>query len=98
MLEVKEEKGVGTVLDAVLYDGVIKIGDTIVIGNPDEPIITKVKTILVPEKGKLKSVKEAEASAGIKIAANDIEQVIPGVPVEVAGANIEETKAKCRQR
>ncbi|MFA5887348.1 MAG: translation initiation factor IF-2 [Candidatus Nanoarchaeia archaeon] len=94
VLEVKEEKGVGTVLDAVLYDGVIKTGDTIVIGNPDEPIVTKVKTILVPEKGKLKSVKEAEASAGIKIAANDIEQVIPGVPVEAAGANLEETKAR----
>lgn len=94
VLEVKEEKGVGTVLDAVLYDGVIKAGDTIVVGNVETPIVSKVKSILVPEKGKLKSVKEAIAAAGIRIAANDIEQVIPGVPVEVAGANIEETKAK----
>jgi len=34
VLEVKEEKGVGKVLDAILYDGIIRQGDTIVIGDP----------------------------------------------------------------
>ncbi|MBU2639042.1 MAG: translation initiation factor IF-2 [Nanoarchaeota archaeon] len=92
VLEVKEEKGIGKVLDAILYDGVLKQGDAIAIGDPDGAIITKIRGIFIPEKGKLKSVTEISAAAGIRISAPDIEKVIPGVPLASAGKDIEKAK------
>jgi len=46
-----------------------------------------VRSILVPEKSKLVSAKEINAAAGIRIAAPDIERVIPGVPLAVANSD-----------
>ncbi len=39
ILEVKEEKGLGTTVDVILYDGNLKRNDTIVIGSLIEPIV-----------------------------------------------------------
>lgn len=60
ILEVKEQKGIGACVDAVIYDGSLSVGDTIVIGSVNssnsgsnsnsnfEPLITKVKAIFRP--------------------------------------------------
>jgi translation initiation factor 5B len=40
VLEVKEEVGLGTTLDVILYDGELKVGDTIVVGSRGAPIST----------------------------------------------------------
>ena len=48
VLEVKEERGLGTTIDVILYDGTLKKGDTIVVGTLDEPIQTKVRAVLKP--------------------------------------------------
>ena len=48
ILEVKEEKGIGKSLDVIIYDGCLKINDTIVIGSLGEPIVTKVKSLFQP--------------------------------------------------
>ena len=45
ILEVKEEKGLGKTLDVILYNGFLKVNDTIVIGSLGEPIITKVRAL-----------------------------------------------------
>ena len=82
-VEVKEEKGLGTTLDVILYDGKLKTGDTIIIGGIDQPIITKVKVLLEPQplaeisdkKTKFKAVKEVVGAAGIKISAQGIREV-----------------------
>ncbi len=92
ILEVKEEKGLGTTLDVIIYDGKIKTGDQIVIGGLEKPIVTKVKALLQPEKGKLKSIKEVLAAAGVKISALDLDEVVAGMPIQVANKNIEEIK------
>ncbi|MFH1638244.1 MAG: translation initiation factor IF-2, partial [Candidatus Woesearchaeota archaeon] len=84
VLEVKEEKGLGTALDIILYDGSIKAGDTIVIGGVSEPVTTKVRGLLEPDKGKLKGVKEAHAASGLKIVAPNIKGVVAGMPLVVA--------------
>ncbi|MBU2589169.1 MAG: translation initiation factor IF-2 [Nanoarchaeota archaeon] len=94
ILEVKDEKGVGTTLDIILYDGVLKSGDTIVIGGLNEPIVTKVRGLFLPEKGKMKSVKEVVAAAGVRIFAPDLNEVISGVPLMVAHDDLEEVKAQ----
>lgn len=98
ILEVKEEKGIGTTLDVILYDGTLKVNDQIILGTLNQPIITKVKNIFLPdEKGKSKPVKEIKAAAGIKISANDIKEAIAGFPLEVVRNNLEELKEKIKE-
>jgi translation initiation factor 5B len=92
ILEVKEEKGLGKALDVILYDGHLKVGDTIVIGSLGEPITTRIKALFEPaplaemrdKKSKFSSVKEAYAATGVKITAPDLEEVVAGMPVRSA--------------
>ncbi len=92
ILEVKEEKGLGTTLDVILYDGKLKVNDLIVIGSTDKPITTKIRTLLEPnplsemrdKKSKFKSVKEVTAATGVKISAPNLKNVIAGMPLKVA--------------
>ena len=89
ILEVKEEKGLGTTIDVIIYDGSLKQNDTIVIGSLHEPIVTKVKALLeaMPlsemrdKKAKFKPMKEITAAAGIKISAPDLDNVVAGMPL-----------------
>ncbi len=92
VLEIKEAKGVGTTIDAIIYDGTIKANDTIVIGSMGEPIVTRVKALFLEEKGKLKGVKEVSAAAGVKISAPDAENVLAGMPFRTSGKDLEATK------
>ncbi len=102
VLEVKEEKGLGSTLDVIIYDGSIKVNDIIVIGNIGEPIATKVKALLEPKplsemrdsKSKFSSVRQAVAATGIKIAAKEIGSVIAGMPFVVANTSADIAKAK----
>jgi|TARA_Y100000310_G_scaffold345820_1_gene470463 translation initiation factor 5B len=89
VLEVKEEKGLGTSLDVIIYDGSLKQNDTIVIGALVEPIVTKVKALFEPaalaemrdKKSKFKSVKQVTAATGVKISAPELDNVIAGMPL-----------------
>ena len=91
ILEVKEERGLGKTIDVILYDGVLKAGDTIVYGTLDEPKQTKVRGLFEPapnvemrdRKGKFRSVKQALAATGVKISAPDLEGAAAGMPVHV---------------
>lgn len=89
VLEVLEEKGLGKTLDTIIYDGVIKKGDQVVLGSLKEPIITKVKALFIPEGKKLKSLDEAHAAMGVKIACQESEGVISGMPVQVVSGNLD---------
>lgn len=94
VLEVKEEKGLGTTIDVIIYDGTIKKGDLFVVGGLEEPIASKVKILLEPEKKKLKQVKEVSAAIGVKISAPDIRNIVPGMPLRVT---TEKELAKVKQ-
>ena len=99
ILEVKEEKGLGTILDVVLYDGVLKVNDQIVLGTLGEPITTKVKALFEPlplsemrdKKGKFKSVKEVSAAAGVRVSAVGVEDAVAGMPL-IGSKNLIEAK------
>ncbi|MFB6075900.1 MAG: translation initiation factor IF-2 [Candidatus Aenigmatarchaeota archaeon] len=87
VLEVKELRGMGTTIDVILYDGEIRKGDYLVIGGK-EPKVTKIRCLLKPNPlGELRTEKrfnrmdEVQAASGIKIAAPDLEDVIPGSPI-----------------
>ncbi len=89
VLEVKEEKGLGMTVDAIIYDGTLKTNDTIVIGSLGEPIVTKVKALFEPmpltemrgKKTKFKSVKQVSAATGVKISAPELGNVVAGMPL-----------------
>jgi len=89
VLEVTEEPGLGATVNAVVYDGILKRGDTVVIGGRDKPIVTKVRAVLLPKpldeirdpRDKFSSVDEVAAASGVKIAAPDLEGAIAGAPL-----------------
>jgi translation initiation factor 5B len=101
VLEVKEEVGLGKTLNVIIYDGVLSSEDTIVIGGKEGPISTKIRAILVPQpldeirdpRKKFNSIDEAHAAAGIKIAAPDIDEAIPGSPLIAVGGEMSEERA-----
>jgi translation initiation factor 5B len=101
VLEVKEEVGLGITLNAIIYDGTLHDDDTIVIGGKEGPITTKIRAILVPQpleeirdsKKRFNNIPEAHAAAGIKIAAPDIDDAIPGSPLLSVGKDMSLEKA-----
>jgi translation initiation factor 5B len=94
VLEVKEERGLGFTIDAIIYDGVIGVGDTIVIGGREKPITTKVRALLKPKPNReirveerFDRVQKLIAAAGVKILAPNLEDVMAGSPLRVANEN-----------
>jgi translation initiation factor 5B len=92
VLEVTDEKGFGTTLDVVLYDGTIAEDDRIVVGGFEEPIVTTVRALLSPRslaeirtESRFEQVDDVSAAAGIKIAAPDLATAMAGAPVRVVG-------------
>jgi translation initiation factor 5B len=100
VLEVKEVKGFGMTIDVILYDGVVRSGDYIVIGGK-EPIVTRVKALLAPKplrelrvERQFDLIDEAEAAAGIKIVAPGLDSVIAGSPIIAVRDEKDVEKAK----
>jgi len=91
VLEVKEERGLGTTIDTIVYNGVIKVGDKIVVAGKNEPFITTVRALLKPKpldeirdpSDRFQNVKECTAACGIKIAAPELEKTFAGAPIKV---------------
>lgn len=54
----KEEVGLGTTIDAVVYDGIIRHKDTIVLTTPENVITTKIRSLLKPKA--LEEIREAK--------------------------------------
>jgi translation initiation factor 5B len=89
VLEVRETPGLGSTIVAIIYDGVLKKGDTIVVGGLDKPVVTKVKALLMPKpldemrspEDRFLAVDELRAAAGVLIAAQGLEEVVAGAPL-----------------
>jgi translation initiation factor 5B len=101
VLEVREEVGLGHTLNAIIYDGVLKAEDTIVIGGKNGPISTKIRALLMPQpldeirdpKKRFTAIDEVPAAAGIKIAAPNIEDALPGSPLYALDDDFTENRA-----
>lgn len=89
VLEVKDEPGLGTTINAIIFDGALKVDDTIVLGGRDAPIVTEVRAILVPKpldeirdpRDRFTSVKRVTAASGVKLAAPKLESALAGSPL-----------------
>ncbi|WP_148882063.1 intein-containing translation initiation factor aIF-2 [Thermococcus aciditolerans] len=103
ILEIREEVGLGTTLDVIIYDGTLRRDDTIVVGGKDKAIVTKIRALLKPKpldeirdpRFRFDQVEEVAAAAGIKIAAPGLEEALAGSPV--IAARSEEDIEKARQ-
>ena len=89
VLEVKEEPGLGVTINVIIYDGVLKVNDRIVLGGRQDVIETYIRAILLPKpldeirdpRDKFSSVTDIAAAAGIKIAAPNLDQALAGSPI-----------------
>lgn len=89
VLEIKEEPGLGLTLNTIIYDGTLQKDDLIVVGGKENPIVTRVRAILVPKpldemrdpRDKFTSVDSVFAAAGVKIVASDLERALAGAPL-----------------
>jgi translation initiation factor 5B len=104
VLEVKEERGLGTTLDVILYDGTLAIGDEIAVAAQDTVVVTKVRSLLKPRpmkeilvEDRFERVKSVAAAAGIKVTAPNLENVIAGSPFFVIRGNREEVEARIKK-
>ncbi|HUK28108.1 MAG TPA: translation initiation factor IF-2 [Candidatus Acidoferrales bacterium] len=86
VLEVKDEPGLGTTINAIIYDGSLKVDDTVVLGGRDKPIVTEIRAILLPKpldeirdpRDRFTSVKRVSAASGVKVAAPSLENALAG--------------------
>ena len=93
ILEKKETRGLGVTIDAILYDGTLRVNDTIAFATPDGIKTSKIKALIEPrpladigEGGKYAYVDEVSAASGIKISGTSLDDAIPGSPlIQVIG-------------
>jgi translation initiation factor 5B len=102
VLEVKEDPGIGHTIDVIIYDGILHKNDTFVVAGINGPIVTKVRSILVPKpltdirlaKTDLMPIDEIQAAAGVKISAPGLEEAIAGSPFIVVSSQEELEQVK----
>lgn len=105
ILEVKEEIGLGATVDVIIYEGKIRVGDTVVLGGKRGTITTSVRSLLKPRsldeirdpRFKFESIKEVHASAGVKIAASNLADALPGSPLKVTREEVEKTEEEVKR-
>jgi translation initiation factor 5B len=90
VLEVKDTRGFGTTIDAVIYDGTLAADDRIVVGGVNDPIVTEVRALLQPRPlseiradEAFEQVDSVVAAQGVKIAAPDLDDAMAGAPIRV---------------
>lgn len=101
VLEVKVIEGLGTTIDVVLSNGILREGDRIVVCGLNGPIVTQVRALLTPQplrELRVKSAyvhhKEVKAALGVKITAPDLEKAIAGSRLLVVGPDDDEDDLK----
>ena len=101
VMEVKKMAGFGTTIDVCLRSGTIKVSDKIVLAGHEGPIVTEIRSLLLPEpnkefrvKNSYKNFVEATGSQTIKIVAKELEKALAGHPLFVARTDEEVEKYK----
>lgn len=107
VLEVKAISGLGTTIDVVLVNGFLREGDRIVLAGHDGPIVTHIRSLLVPQplkelriKTQYKELKTIYGSIGVKITGHDLEKAVAGFELAVArkDSEVEDLKMECWNR
>ncbi|KAL6842130.1 hypothetical protein ACP4OV_028109 [Aristida adscensionis] len=84
VLEVNEDKDLGTTIDVVLINGMLRKGDQIVVRTKQGPVTTSIRYLLTPnplEERRAKGYKyheELRAAQGVKVVARGLQHAIAG--------------------
>ena len=106
VLEVKEEKGIGTVLDTIVYKGTLCVGDQILVSSTKgDPIQTKVRALLRPRPldeirdptQRFDKVDSVSAAAGIRLVGQDMEDAMAGGILRVANEDVDAIREEVRK-
>jgi translation initiation factor 5B len=89
VLEIVEEEGMGATVNAVISNGVLRVGDRIALLGKDGPFLARVRALMMPKpldemrdpRDRFKMIEEVAASAGVKIVAEGLEKAFPGSPI-----------------
>ncbi|XP_038674103.1 eukaryotic translation initiation factor 5B isoform X2 [Scyliorhinus canicula] len=91
VMEVKALPGMGTTIDVILINGIMKEGDTIIVPGVEGPIVTQIRGLLLPPplkelrvKNPYEKQKEVWAAQGVKVLAKDLEKSLAGLPILIA--------------
>lgn len=91
VLEVKAIPGLGTTIDVILVNGYLREGETMIVAGTEGPIVTQIRSLLMPQplkelrvKNAYVEYKEVKAAQGVKIAAKDLEKAIAGINLRIA--------------
>ncbi len=86
ILEKKEEKGLGTTIDVILYNGTLKVNDTVAFASTKGVQKGKIRALLKPKplqemresSSKYYYVDSVAAASGVKISGVGFEDALPG--------------------
>lgn len=97
LLEMKKDRGMEWA-EVIVYDGVLKEGDNLMIASFDEPVISKARAIaeILPLSVKYASVHELRAASGGRVQLTTKERVLPGMPFQVISGEKDEEKARAQ--
>ncbi|XP_034145725.1 eukaryotic translation initiation factor 5B isoform X2 [Esox lucius] len=91
VMEVKALPGMGTTIDVILINGVLREGMTIIVPGVEGPIVTQIRGLLLPPpmkelrvKNPYEKHKEVTTAQGVKILGKDLEKTLAGLPLLVA--------------
>jgi translation initiation factor 5B len=101
ILEVRDEPGLGTTIDVIIYNGILRKGDTIVVGGKNNAIVTKVRGLVQPKpfvetgesRDKFIHVTEVSAASGVKIIAPELDNAMAGSPMIVTSSDDDAKRA-----
>jgi len=94
VLDVRNVEGLGTTVDVMLINGVLKEGDKIVVCTLGGPVVTNIRSLVTPHplremrvKGDYLHHKYLRGSMGIKICATGLEEAVAGTNLVVVPEN-----------
>jgi translation initiation factor 5B len=89
ILEKNEIRGLGTTIDIILYDGSLRVNDTIAFATSSGVATSRIRALLKPKPlhqmgagaGKFMNVDAVSAASGIKISGEGLDDAMPGSPI-----------------
>ena len=82
IIEVSEDQKTGKWMDIILYNGILSVGNTVIVSKKEGYYQSTVKSIMKNvQHGKnqsLKPVKQVSAATGVRVVLNEMSDIVPG--------------------